>query len=98
MTAAINEPEHIVVRNFLAETDAARAENAPLVVKRPPRAELHCFRLFDLVLQETRLRVAVIDTELLQLAFASLITDRAIKRVIDQEKFHHAMPTFFHQR
>jgi hypothetical protein len=78
VTAAINEPEHVVVRDFLAETDAARAENAALVIKRHPRAELHSFRLFHFVLQETRLRNAVIDTELLQLAFAGLIADRAI--------------------
>src|SRR5882724_10267044 len=97
VTAAINEPEHVVMRNFLAKTDAARAENAALVIKRHPRAELHSFRLFHFVLQETRLRTAIVDTELLQTAFAGLIADRTIKRVIDQEKFHDAPLTFLHQ-
>ena len=32
----------------------------------------------------------MIDAELLQLAFAGLIADRAVERVIDQEKFHDA--------
>ena len=31
VTAAIDEPEHVVVRNFLTETDAARAENTAFV-------------------------------------------------------------------
>jgi len=84
--------------DFLAETDAARAENAALVIKRYPRAELYIFRLFDFVLQKTRLRIAVVDTELLQTAFAGLIADRAIKRVIDEEKFHDPALTFLYQR
>ena len=40
VAAAIDEPEHIVMRDFLAKTNAARAENAALVVKRDPRSEL----------------------------------------------------------
>src|SRR5690349_9278487 len=85
------------MRNFLAETDAARAQNAALVIKRHPRAKLYCLRLFDFVLQETRLRTAIIDTELLQTAFAGLIADRAIERVTDQQKFHDPALTFLHQ-
>src|SRR5262249_20491412 len=98
VAAAIDEPEHVVMRDFLAETDAARAENAALVIKRYPRAELHVFRLLDFVLQETRLRIAIVDTELLQTAFAGLIADRAIKRVVDEEKFHDTALTFLNQR
>ena len=48
VTAAIDEAEHVVVRDFLAEADAARAENAALVVERDARAELHSFRLSSL--------------------------------------------------
>src|SRR5229473_6092066 len=84
--------------DFLAETDASRAENAALVIKRYPRAELHVFRLFDFVLQETRLRIPIVDAELLQTAFPGLIADRAIERVIDEEKFHDTALTFLNQR
>src|SRR5262249_47201637 len=98
VTAAINEPEYVVMRDFLAETDASRAQNTTLVVQRDAWADLHGFRLLHFVFQKTRLRVAVIDAEFLQLAFASLIADRAIERVIDQEKFHDAVPAFVHQR
>ena len=98
VTAAIHEPKYVVMRDLLAKTDAARAENAALVVKRHPRAELHRFRLFHFVLQETRFRTAIVDTEFLQTTFASLIADRAIKRVVDEEKFHDTALTFLHQR
>src|SRR6266480_5450825 len=98
MTAAINEPEHVVMRNFLAEPDAARAENAALIIKCHARAELHRFRFFHFVLQKTRLRTAIVDTELLQTAFAGLIADRAIKREIDEEKLNDAALTFLHER
>ena len=53
VAAAIDEAEHVILRDLLAKADAARAENAALVVKRHPRAELHSFRLFHFVLQET---------------------------------------------
>src|SRR6478609_846207 len=85
------------MRDLLAKTDAARAENAALVVKGHQRAELHRFRLFHFVLQETRLRTAIVDTELLQTAFAGLIADRTVERVIDQEKFHDAALTCLHR-
>src|SRR6266481_7006182 len=85
------------MRNFLAETDAARAENAALVVKCHPRAKLHSFRLFNFVLQETRLRIAVVDTELLQTAFAGLIANWAVQRMIDEQKFHYPALAFLHQ-
>ncbi|KAG0505088.1 MAG: hypothetical protein Udaeo_15940 [Candidatus Udaeobacter sp.] len=53
VTAAIDEPEHVVVRNFLTETDAARAENTAFVIKRHPRAELHIFRFLNFILKKT---------------------------------------------
>jgi len=98
VTAAINEPEHVVVRDFLAETDAARAENTAFVIQCDARADLHSLWFFYFVLQKARLRIAVIDAEFLQAAFARLIADWAVQRVIDQEKFHYALPTFLHQK
>ena len=55
VTAAIDEPEHVVVRDLLAETNAARAENAALVIERDARTELDVLRLLDLVLEKARL-------------------------------------------
>src|ERR1043166_7541177 len=98
VTAAIDKAEHVVVHDLLAEPDAARAKNAALVIERDARPELHRFRLFHLVLEKARTGRAVLDTEFLQLAFARLIADRAIERMIDDQKFHHSALTFLHQR
>src|SRR5438105_7006382 len=97
VTAAIDEPKYIVVRDLLAKTNASRAQDATLVVQRDARANLHRFGLFHFILQKTRLRGAVIDAELLQAAFAGLITNWAVQRMIDEEKFHYAVPTFLNQ-
>ncbi len=34
----------------------------------------------------------------LQIAFATLIADRTVKRVIDQQELHHAFARLFHHR
>ena len=34
----------------------------------------------------------------LQIALAALITDWAVQRVVDEQKFHHPFPRFFHHR
>ena len=80
------------------EANAARAENAALVVERDARTELDVLRLLHLVLEEARILSAVLDAEFLEPAFAGLVADRAIERMIDEEKFHHPAPAFFDQR
>jgi hypothetical protein len=40
---------------------------------------------------------ALIDAKLLQAAFARLIANRTIERVIDEEEFHHTALAFLHQ-
>ena len=97
VTAAIDEPKYIVVRDLLAKTDASRAQDAALVVQGDARANLHRFGLFHFILQKTRLRGAVIDAELLQAAFAGLIANWAVQRMIDEQKFHYPALAFLHQ-
>ena len=53
VTAPINEPKHVVVRDLVAKTNAARAENAPLIVERNARPEHDIFRFLDFVLEKT---------------------------------------------
>ena len=52
VAAAIDEAEDIVMRDLLAEPNAARAENATLVVERDARTELDVLRFLDLVFEE----------------------------------------------
>src|SRR5262245_2387400 len=65
ITAAINEPEHVIVCNLLGETNAARAKNAAFIIERHTRPEHDVLRLLDFVLEKTRLAPTEIDTELL---------------------------------
>ena len=39
-----------------------------------------------------------LDGELLQAAFTGFVTDRAIERVVDEEKFHHALAAILDER
>ena len=54
VAAAIDEAEDVVIRDLLAKPDAARAENAALVVEGHARTELDVLRLLHLVLEEAR--------------------------------------------
>src|SRR5439155_15115856 len=73
-------------------------KNATLVIQCHARTDQHIFRFLDFVLEKTRFRVTEIDAEFLQTALASLIANRTIERMIDEEKFHDATLTFLHQR
>ena len=98
ITAAINKTEHVILRNLLAEANTARTENAALIIERHTRPEHNIFWLLHFVLEKTRLARAEIDAEFLQAAFAGLIADGTIERMINKEEFHHAALAFLHQR
>src|ERR1051325_5660606 len=98
VTAAIDKPEYVVVHNFLAKADTPRTQNAALVIERDARPELHGLRFLHFVFEEPRTSRAVLNAEFLQLAFARLIADRAVERMIDEQKFHDPALAFFHQR
>src|SRR5262249_47713888 len=94
---AIDEPENVVLRDLLAETDATRTENAAFIIERDARTELDVFRLLHLVLEKSRVLPAVLDAEFLEPAFTRLIADWTIERMIDEQEFHHPAPAFFDQ-
>ena len=98
VTAAVGKSEHIVLGNFVAKSNATRAQNAALVVERNSRAELHRLRLLHLVFEKAGAARAVLNAELLELAFARLVADRAIERMIDEQEFHHPLATFLNHR
>ena len=76
--SAIGKTEDIVIVDLAREPDAARAEHTALIVEADARADVDVLRLFDLVLEEARLAVAVFDAVFLQRALASLVADRAV--------------------
>ena len=76
--------------NFLTETNAAGAVYATRHVGSNQRTEILVdHNALDLLI--ARCGCTIADCEILQLAFAALIANGAIKRVIDKQKFHHAL-------
>ena len=93
--AAADGAEFGDARHFLREADAARAMDAARHHRLHEGA--HVF-FFDraLVLVEARPVDAIGHGLVLQSAFAALIADRAVERVIDEEEFHHAFAGALH--
>src|SRR5207237_10511639 len=79
------------------KTNAARAKNASLVVEGDAWPKHDVFWLLHFMLEKTRRTCAVLNAKLLQAAFARLIANRIIERVINEEEFHHASLAFLHQ-
>ena len=56
------------------------------------------FGFFTLFSRKRDSALPVLDAEFLEAAFARLIADRAIERMIDEQEFHHAFAAFLCQR
>src|SRR5260370_30931036 len=98
VTAAVDESEHVVLGNFVAKSNATRAQNAALIIERNARTELHRLRLLHLVFKKAGTGPTILDAELLKLALARLVADRAIERMIDEQEFHYTFTTFLNHR
>ncbi len=79
------------------ETNAARAMDAARHDGLDERPDIFVFDR-ALVLLVTAGVDTVSHRLVLQIAFAALIADRTIKRVVDQQEFHHAFARLFHHR
>src|SRR5256885_12452766 len=73
MTATIDKAKHVVLSNFIAEPNAARAKDATLIIESDARAEHDVLGFLDFVFEKTRFGCAVLDAEFLPTAFAGLI-------------------------
>ena len=93
--AALGEAEHRIDGDLVHEADAAAAHDAALVVEPDARADIDVFRLFHLHVHEPRDAAAVLHGLFLQAAFAGLVADRAVERVVDEEKLHDALAALF---
>ncbi len=80
------------------ETDAARAENAALIIEGDSWTEFHTFRFFYFFFEKTRAASSKLDAVFLELTFARLVANRAIERMINQKKLHHSIPAFLDHR
>ena len=98
VTAAIDEAEDVVMRHLLHEADAARAKDAAFIVQDDVFTDILAFGLFDFLLEEVRSAMTEFHREFLQAAFAGFVADRAIERMVDEEKFHHTFAAVLDQR
>src|SRR5262245_37469512 len=89
MVPAIEDAELASLGNLVGETHAPRAENAALLVEHHMGANRDGFMLLDLLFPKPRVVEAEVQVEILQVAFAGLVADRAIERVIRKEKLQH---------
>ena len=77
-------------RYLAREPHAAGAHDAPVGVDVDVGAEI-LLGLLDLGLLEARHAATVLEAEVLQVALARLIADRAVERVVDQQVLHNRL-------
>src|SRR3989475_403657 len=83
------EAELHLAGDLLPEAYAARALNAAAHLLRGDQRPELLAQHDALFLGVARVAGAVADREVLQLAFAALVADRAVERVVDQQELHH---------
>ena len=87
---AVDEAQDGVFSDLAGEADAARAEDAAFVIERDAWPEAGLLRLRVLLVDVARIAAAVFGGEFLQLAFAGLVADRAVERVVEEKHLRHA--------
>ena len=95
--AAADGAELLDAGNLGHEADAARAMDAAGHIGFDQRPEIFVLHR-ALVVGEAAGIEAVGHGLVLQIAFPALVADRAIERVIDQQKFEHALARLLHRR
>src|SRR5262249_51853809 len=90
MRPAIDYAERPYTHPFVADPDAAITENAAWSIEENHRRPL-LFVHVQLLFNETALARAVAERHVLQFAFAALVANRAIQRMVSQQKFERAL-------
>src|SRR5450432_3008125 len=88
--AALAHAEHRIFGQLFRDAHAARADDATLRVVNYGRTEHHRLRLVDRLVAHALLGALVLEPVILQAALARLIANRAIYRVIEQQKLLHS--------
>ncbi len=90
MNAAGADAEGFHVHAFIADAHAAEAENAARRVVIDERRPF-LFGIVQLFFSETAVIEAVAESHVLQFAFAALVADRAIERMIGEQELEHVL-------
>ena len=91
VASSIDDTQGVISSHISTESNASCAENAPLIIQHDAGAQIDLLGLADFGLHELTLGLAMFNRILLQLAFARLIADRAIQRVVDEKGFQHRL-------
>src|SRR3989442_3135078 len=91
MLATIYDSQLVAFAHFLAEADAAGAENTTLVVQYHMGADRKRFAPLDLVLQELALVEAEFHIEVLKITLSGLVANRTIQRVVGEQELKNAL-------
>ena len=95
MRPAESDAQRIDVHRFVADPHAAITENAARGVEVDQRRELF-LRNVDFFHGEAALGSSVTEDHVLELAFAALVADRAVERVVDEQKLQGRLPGLCH--
>ncbi len=85
------ERDERITRDLVREASAAAALDAPLAVQQHEIRDRDRLLPVALLLDEARLARAERQRGVLERALAAAVTDRAIKRVVDEEELEHAV-------
>ncbi len=95
--AATNRADFFNASHFLCKTDAACALNATSHRRFDQRSHIFLGHR-ALVFFKARSAATISNALVLQVAFAALIANRAIERVVDKQKLHHPFARLFDHR
>ena len=84
------EIEESIPGDLFGKPDATLAEDAAVPIQKNLGGEPHRLLVNALGAVETRIGLALGHCLVLQWAFAALIADWAIERVVDEQELHHA--------
>ena len=93
----LTAPSSSTPGDLAEEADAARAVDAAGHVGRDQRPQILVGDR-PLVLREARMVGPVEQGQVLQVALAALVADRAVERMVDQQELEHALARLVHRR
>src|SRR5690606_4807681 len=95
MITAIHDSVYAVVGQLIGHHHTTITQDATVHVKLDLIADI--LRLErTLLLDKTRLCFSVFETQVLQVAFSSLVANRTVERVVDQQELGNRFPRFEH--
>ncbi|MPN17414.1 hypothetical protein SDC9_164767 [bioreactor metagenome] len=92
--APLRQRDEVVAADLFTEARAALAQHAALPVDEDLRRDVHRLRVGALEALEPRFARTMTHRLVLQGAFAALVADRAVQRVVDQQELQHALLVF----